>query len=377
MQPKARFPVLKKIGLMILLMAVMTSAACAAPGDEGRLYLIKTGKLAGFIDINGTEVIPPQFSDANHFSEGLAPAQEVDSGKWGYIDRTGSFIIPPQFKYAFPFSEGLAEVWFDPSGEGYIDDTGQVIINGSGGFVRDGLIRIRAKDKTIFADKSGSVLFEVPYDAYQVGGGLIAFNLDNAKMGFMDRQGKVVIQPVYHRTLYWADRQFAERITAVGGGSYDKRKYGFIDKSGRTVVDFQFDWAEQFFDGLAMVAKEHKYGYINTAGEVAIPMQFDEADHFSEGLAAVLVGDRWGFIDTQGRMVIAPQYLSRVWGNPMIFSEGLAAVRTETGTGFINKAGEMVVPAIYRSAEEFSGGLALVYPFAYVNRQGEVVWPRQ
>ena len=143
------------------------------------------------------------------------------------------------------------------------------------------------------------------------------------------------------------------------------------------MVDFQFEWAEQFFDGLAMVSKDGKYGYVNTAGEVAIPLQFDGADHFAEGLAAVKVGDRWGFIDTQGRIVIEPQYLSRMWGSPMIFNEGLAAVRTETGTGFINKAGEMVVPAIYRSAEEFSGGLALVYPFAYVNRQGEVVWPRQ
>jgi len=369
---------LGKMWLLIFFFVMMTVVTCTAQRDEGRLYPIKSGKLVGFIDGNGRVIIPPRFNDVSEFMEGLAPAQAPDSDKWGYIDRTGNFVIQPQFSQAYPFSEGLAEVWFEQSGGGYIDATGQLLIQGSGGFVRNGLVRIRTKEKTIFAAKSGETVLEVPDNAWQVGGGLIAF-MRNQRMGFMDQVGQVIIQPSYHRVVYWTNQQFNERITAVSIGSdVNERKYGFIDRNGETVLDFQFEWAEQFFDGFALVVKDGKYGYVNTASEVAIPLQFDEAYHFSEGLAAVKVVDRWGFIDTHGRIVIAPQYLNRMWGSPIIFSEGLAAVRTESGTGFINKANEMIVSAVYHSADDFSGELALVRRFnrttAYVNRQGEAVW---
>ena len=223
-------------------------------------------------------------------------------------------------------------------------------------------------------------LFEVMGAAWQVGGGLIAF-IENEQMGFMNRDGRIVIQPAYHRVVFWGDEQFAEQITPVSIGPREKPLYGFIDRTGKVVVDFQFEWAGQFSGGLAAVVKEGKFGYVNTAGEVVIVPQFIGAFPFSEGLAAVKTGDnRWGFIDTQGRMVIAPQYLLRLGGFPMVFSEGLAAVRTEAGMGFINRDGEMVVPAVYKGVRDFSGGLAQVWFFdgtsAYINREGVVVWPR-
>jgi hypothetical protein len=368
-----------KIWAVAVLLLFMTVVAYTAPYEGGRLFPVKSGNLVGFIDVNGAVIIPPQFIDAKKFTEGLAAAQAADSGKWGYIDQTGTFVIQPQYTRAYQFSEGLAEVGLDPSGSGYIDADGRLVVQGSGGFVRNGLVRISTKEKTIFTDRNGAVLFEVPADAWQVGSGLIAF-IENGKMGFMDQTGKVVIGAQYHRVIYWNNQQFEERITPVSIGPLGKGgKYGFIDKYGKTAVDFQYEWAEQFFDGLAMVMKDGKYGYINTAGELAIPLQYDEACHFSEGLAAVKVGNQWGFIDTEGRMAIAPQYLSRMWGSPMVFKEGLAAVRTETGTGFINKAGEMVVPAVYRSVDDFCGGLAMVGLInnpSYVNRWGKVVWPQ-
>ncbi|MBP2644085.1 MAG: hypothetical protein H6Q67_1972 [Firmicutes bacterium] len=364
------------IGAIAALILLITVVASAAPNDGGQLFPVKSGQLVGYIDVNGTVMINPQFSDAKTFAEGLAPAQDVDSGKWGYIDNTGKFIIQPQFNKAFPFSEGLAEVWTDSANSGYIDAGGRLVAKGSGGFVREGLIRIRTKEKTIFTDKHGSVLLEVPDDAWQVGSGLFAFMKDG-RMGFMDRSGKVVIRPEYHRVIYWDNQQFEERITPVSIGPLDNSKYGFIDRNGNLVVGFEYDWAEQFFDGLARVTKDGKDGFINTAGEVVISPQYEEACHFSEGLAAVKVGGLWGFIDMKGRMVIAPKYLSREWGSPMVFNEGLAAIRIKTGTGFINKAGEMVVPAIYRSVDDFEGGLARVGSIdnpSYINRRGEIVW---
>lgn len=64
----------------------------------------------GYRDIDGKEIIKPQFFDACDFSEGLACVRKGKTSSWGYIDKTGQFVIPPTFKQAKPFREGLAAV---------------------------------------------------------------------------------------------------------------------------------------------------------------------------------------------------------------------------------------------------------------------------
>ena len=49
----------------------------------------------GFIDKAGKQIIPPNYNDAQPFSEGLAAVRL--KGEYGYIDRSGKMVIPPQF----------------------------------------------------------------------------------------------------------------------------------------------------------------------------------------------------------------------------------------------------------------------------------------
>jgi len=56
------------------------------------------------------------------------------------------------------------------------------------------------------------------------------------------------------------------------------------------------------------VLKDGKWGYIDTTGKVVIQPQFVKARFFREGLAAVMVGIKWGYIDTTGKIVIQPQF---------------------------------------------------------------------
>ena len=62
----------------------------------------------GYINKKGAWVIEPQFSKAKSFSEGLAPVWK--DFKWGFIDVYGNFAIPLQFRIAEPFSDGYAYV---------------------------------------------------------------------------------------------------------------------------------------------------------------------------------------------------------------------------------------------------------------------------
>src|SRR6476620_8297777 len=96
-----------------------------------------------------------------------------------------------------------------------------------------------------------------------------------------------------------------------------KNKMGFIDVKGQVRIPPQFDMANLFSEGLALVGDwdpgrktdpvsrmwKAKYGFINPAGEVVVPPTFDQALNFKDGLAPVRVKKKWGFIDARGTVV--------------------------------------------------------------------------
>ena len=60
----------------------------------------------------------------------------------------------------------------------------------------------------------------------------------------------------------------------------------------------QFDYVGAFSDGLALatLTPDGKSGYIDTTGRFVIEPQYDEAEDFSEGLAPVKKDGKWRFI---------------------------------------------------------------------------------
>lgn len=116
-----------------------------------------------------------------------------------------------------------------------------------------------------------------------------------------------------------------------------KGKWGYIDRTGRMVIELQSDKAGQFSEGLAAVRVNGKLGYIDHTGQMVIASQFDDAYGFSEGMAAVRVSGKLGYIDRTGLMAIASQF-DDAYG----FSEGLALVRINGKWGYIDRTGKAV-----------------------------------
>src|ERR1035441_6208609 len=73
-----------------------------------------------------------------------------------------------------------------------------------------------------------------------------------------------------------------------------------------------------------------RWGFVNKSGETVINPQFDRAEVFAEGLAPVRMG-RWGYVDASGKVVINPQF-----DKAGVFSDGLAAVKLGGGPGPLN-----------------------------------------
>ncbi len=138
-------------------------------------------------------------------------------------------------------------------------------------------------------------------------------------------------------------------------------RWGYIDKEGKIVIEPQFFCAGSFSDGLACVCNGPKHGYIDTAGKLVIKYKFDDANDFCEGRACVAVGEfpneEWGFIDTSGNFVVKPKYKSM----ELFFSEGLVAVKFgERYYGYLDRDGNVAIKPQFTSAESFFDGLAVV-----------------
>ncbi len=72
-------------------------------------------------------------------------------------------------------------------------------------------------------------------------------------------------------------------------------QHGYIDKTGKLVINPQFDVAGDFHDGRAVVASAGRYGYVDKDSKFVIQPQFNRGGDFSSGLALVAVGPKFGF----------------------------------------------------------------------------------
>ncbi|MDE3196409.1 MAG: WG repeat-containing protein, partial [Acidobacteriota bacterium] len=66
--------------------------------SEGRAVVRTNGFQKGYIDKSGRTVVKPQFDSASDFSEGLASVGYYGpNGRFGYIDSNGTVVVPIQF----------------------------------------------------------------------------------------------------------------------------------------------------------------------------------------------------------------------------------------------------------------------------------------
>jgi hypothetical protein len=108
-------------------------------------------------------------------------------------------------------------------------------------------------------------------------------------------------------------------------------KVGYIDQSGRIVIDPQFEpltpgdgvyapaggwgigerycrWACDFFEGRCVVHRHGRLAYIDTHGRLITPFAFTSASHFNGGVARVEKDEKWGLIDRNGSWITQPRF---------------------------------------------------------------------
>ncbi len=329
-------------------------------------------------------------SDKSEFSLKLIPVKSGD--KWGYIDKEGKYAINPQFDEAHMFIQGMALVKGTDGKYGFIDEEGKYKINplyksAQNTFSEGGLVGVAQENGKIqFVDKEGKIkaTLENADRCYQLNEGMAAIMVGD-KWGFADASGSIKINPTYDNVT-----RFGEGLAAVAqkDEETEELKWGFIDKEGKLVINYQFSLKSGedvlpefsgvsgvvFRDGLAPVSTDgEKWGYINKEGNYEINPQFDKAFSFFNEMALVRNGETYGYIDKTGKYVINPQFM-----NAYSFRGDLAPVQNTDGKwGFVNKEGKYEInPQFDNVLGQFIDGIAVVKSsdvYGLINEKGAYV----
>ncbi len=197
------------------------------------------------------------------------------------------------------------------------------------------------------------------------------------KWGFINHSGKFVIEPKFKRIS-----KFSEGLAAAD----QNNRFGYIDRKGEYVIQRQYSFAKAFSAGYAPVQMDGFWGAINKKGDLVLACKFidigvphevdpDAEDHAvllpykgskslikdATGKLEVTGNEKWGFHDfgPHGKGDIKPQ-----WDKVKYFNDGLCPVFKE-GTkkvpgkwGYINNTGVLVIDYKFDEASVFKNRVA-------------------
>ncbi len=131
------------------------------------------------------------------------------------------------------------------------------------------------------------------------------------------------------KTAYWSEETgalcwygpdgFIGRVsvaeTALSPGLYPVAqsdepgaKFGYVDENLKIALDFQYDRAYKFSEGLAAVSQSGHWGYINPSGGVEVNYEYDSVGDgiysFRNGLVPVTKNAKYGIIDRHGKIAV-------------------------------------------------------------------------
>lgn len=247
--------------------------------SEGIAWVVAPDSKPIGIDLEGAEFFRVDAEKVCVFQEGLAHFRTTDANTgeqiWGYFNKNGEVEIQPKYMDADFFSEGLAVVQL-PMDE-----------NGEGG-------------DYVYIKQDGIQAFDTHFDEADRFENGMAVVRTGAKYGVISTSGEYLIAPTYE-----------EDLTIDGDWIMFKtqEKVGWMDKDGKVVINPQFEDAYIFGSSdLAPVQMGKKYGYIDRAGTLKINPTYDEALPFNGDLALIVQDEKIGLISAEGKIVANPTY---------------------------------------------------------------------
>lgn len=252
----------------------------ASPLLRGKPQALEGGRQMGLLADGGTMLFDARGGSVRLFQG--KPENQRQFGDWislSYDDRKGAIDARGNMKIAAENGE------FNPF------------------FVQpDGLARVNTPQGYRLMDQNGAIVQARLGDAMPLASmqRLVVEDRDGSRSVMVDMQGREIAR--FNKT-YSVDASTASEGVVVYEG--DNGRHGFVNAEGKRVVGPYFNKLGPLRDGLARARREQRsgklYGYIDLTGRYAIAPEFAWADDFREGRALARRGDQLMYIDPRGQ----------------------------------------------------------------------------
>jgi len=332
---------------------ILAAIAClfVLQGNSQLLIPIKVGKLWGYCNEQKKIVIEPQFEGADPFDHAVAIVYKSvgDSSKMGLIDTTGRLIFPCEYDGIYTSLIGRTYLrkhnWtivLEPGGNIFRPVKYQVVY----GFT-DSTYVAKHNGKCGVIDNKENII--VPFKYKELNGcdekGWARAVDAKGRSGFINWKGKTMLR--FRKDLRYSS--FNDDRAAF----YKNNRCGFVDRTGKVVIEPVYQRENGFFEGFCGVSNGARYGYINKNGDTLLPIIYGYAGHFRNGYGNFSIHAECGLIDSTGKEIL------RVNGdNLYYFNDSFINITRTTnppghgmGTmkyGVIDIRGKEVLPCIYR-----------------------------
>jgi hypothetical protein len=267
----------------------------------------------------------------------------IRGGKWAIINRKGSPVCDFKYDFIAPINDDLA--WFNLGGNcertvtldthdygqsnhytsniceggkwGVISVSGQIICPaqfdsldaGEDADFKRAYFFAKKRDKWLMVNQKGVPAIEKEFDEKPEFDGTFIYFAENGKVGVMNTEGKVLVQPRF------------DALTSCGSKQ----------ETGLSVDVFKF-------------RANGGYGFVTSKDSVLFPERFEDVESFRGGTAKVKKGEFWGSINAKGETVIPFEYLSigqDLGGFVECSKTGRSGV---TEFGLIDRNGKVILP---------------------------------
>lgn len=332
--------------------------------------------LWGVIDRQGNWLCKPRFDEVGSFDNSFCLAMAKEGHRYGFINPKGEWIIEPKFRYAEDFEDrsGLALV-YTRGGSGFINEKGEfAIVPGlhgcSWGFdTETGLCNVSDDGSDYYIDTHGNRVDRD--DSTPRSNNINRWPTPKLKWGVMDKDGKVVIEPVYDQLYGFDDENRMEARV--------KHSYGVLDKEGNWLLPPIYDYHDILpyeKDALSVVQRNGRYGFVDYDGKEVIECQYEYAYNFDDELqlAPVKHLGKWGVIDRSGQWKVPPVH------DDLHIDEEHILVENDGLVGMIDSNGNTVIPCQFDSMNCYNAYLdrwvvEKDFLYGFCNSKGEIVIP--
>lgn len=239
------------------------------------------------------------FDEVGVFSNDLC-AVKRSNGKWGYATLTGGIQLGFNYAVAGEYTGEYIAVMLESGEYVLIDSTGREKSKDAEKkeieeclFLFEDKMSVKYGGKYHYCNSEFKELFG-SYDYAGTFSGGFAAVMNSDKWFIIDSDGNQVGNKTFEEI------KVDEKGVAFRNGvafAKENGKYILIDTSGNKISDGMWSDVDCFnSDQPAAVSNGDRWGFIDTTGKLVVDYTYGKARSFSNGFAAVAVQDQWGYI---------------------------------------------------------------------------------